>query len=149
MKKLKLASHKGGGKWWFVSSITKWYTRGKYSHSELVMPDGTSFSSRQDGVSFKKIDYTKHTNRWDFVDIEVSDKEFNKIGARCNEIDGADYDWVGVALDCVLHTKLHREDQWWCSEAVAHALGINPELINPSQLHKIVNDYYNTCGRKN
>jgi hypothetical protein len=137
MKTLTLWSQKRVSGSWYrraCACFIKAWTRGIYSHSELQFPNGKSFSSRKDGVSFRLIDYNDASGLWDALGFQVSDDEYDHICVRATEICGEGYDWWGLALDQVFRTHLHRDCDWWCSEAIAHALGFYPELLNPTEL---------------
>ena len=73
---MKLACYKGkrGGTAGFFDAAVRWWTRGPYSHVELVFSDGMSASSsmRDGGVRFKEIEY--HPDRWDFIELNVDEE---------------------------------------------------------------------------
>lgn len=105
-------------------------TGSKYSHVELVI-DGTccSSSARDGGVRTKRIDLT--SGKWDVVQVAGDEGAawrwfIDHIGQR--------YDYAGVARFIVpLLPTSH--DQWFCSEAVADALGmVEPGLWTPGML---------------
>lgn len=100
--------------------LIKGWTRGPYSHVELVFSDGKSASSSflDGGVRFKDIDYT--SDKWDFIPL----LDFNEREARRwfikHQTEG--YDVLGVSrfvIGFIGETK----KRWFCSEAVATALG--------------------------
>jgi hypothetical protein len=138
---LILFSHKGRGGLDVFGRLIKWWTKGLYQHSELRFSDGMSFSSRNNGVGFKKIHYS-HPERWDFIDLNVSKRDEDAIRQHALLHCGERYDWTGIYLDQFLGTKIHTEDKWWCSEIIAHVLNIYPEMTDPTELHKAVGEQY-------
>lgn len=121
----------------------KWYSfkPAKYCHTELQLYiDGRSFSARgfENEVGLRQINYT-HPKRWDTVKIIVSIKTFETIksnifdimqGREC--IKGA-YDYAVPFKKLCWHNK-----KWFCSEACAHALGIEKCNVYPDKLYNLV-----------
>jgi hypothetical protein len=130
---MKIALYKGkrGGFAGAFDAAVRWWTRGAYSHVELVFSDGmaASSSTRDGGVRFKRIDFKP--DHWDFVEID---------GDECNAADwfgerlGAGYDYLGLfGFVWRPHNGISR--RWFCSEAVAAALGIpDPWRFCPNTL---------------
>ena len=109
---------------------TKAFTGSKYSHCELVI-NGTccSASARDGGVRFKQIDLT--SGKWDVFDIQGDEQK--AWDWFCTHA-GDEYDYAGVARFVVPFLP-HRSNQWFCSEAVAAALGLDePEQYTPHGL---------------
>lgn len=106
------------------------FTGSEYSHCELVI-NGTacSASARDDGVRFKTIHLT--SDKWDVVTIP-GDEE--KAWAWFSTHVGEGYDYAGVFRFAIPFLP-HRSKQWFCSEAVAAALGLaDPESWAPGML---------------
>lgn len=108
-------------------------TLSKYSHAELVI-DRVCYTSsvRDGGVRAKVIDLTD--GHWDVR--EVSEVWDNKEVALqwFKEHDGLPYDWWGI-VRFVLPFVKQKDGEWFCSEAVAAALGHpHPEEFAPSDL---------------
>lgn len=110
------------------------FTRSKYSHCELVI-NGMCWSSsnRDGGVRGKRIDLT--SGKWDLYPIQADERaavewfRFHK---------GAKYDWMGV-LRFVLPFIPKQRKRWFCSEAIAAAIGLHtPECFTPESLLKAV-----------
>jgi hypothetical protein len=130
---MKLACYKGkrGGTAGFFDAAVRWWTRGPYSHVELVFSDGVSASSsmRDGGVRFKEIEY--HPDRWDFVEID-GDEKAARAWFTANE--GARYDWLGL-FGFVWRPGNGKGRRWFCSEAIAAALGMkDPWRFCPNTL---------------
>ena len=72
---IKVAFFKGQGAW--HNKIVRQYTSSKYSHAELILPDGKSSLSitpfGRQGVRLAEFDYDEE---WDFISIEI---EISKI----------------------------------------------------------------------
>lgn len=103
------------------SCITRWVDGGPYSHCELIFSDGLSASASfiDGGVRFKRIDYD--SAHWDFIDLPAS----MEPAARQWFADhaGAGYDLIGN-LRFVAWFIPHSKSRWFCSEAIAAALGM-------------------------
>lgn len=117
---MKLAFYKGrrGGLAGLFDAAVRWWTRGSYSHVELVAPGWVASASMRDGgVRFKAIDF--HPDRWDLVAIGG-----DEIAARAwfEAHQGAAYDWMGL-FGFVWRPGREVTRRWFCSEAVAAALG--------------------------
>lgn len=101
--------------------LVRWWTRSPYSHCELVFSDGIAASSSLEdgGVRFKWIEFD--AERWDFIELPTALEE----GAYTwfNEHRGRKYDVMGN-LQFILACIPSSSNRWFCSEAVAAALGL-------------------------
>lgn len=114
------------------SILTRWWTKSKYSHVELVLPTGRAWSSsfEDGGVRSKLIDFDPA--RWDLVDLPPALEQAAVAWFEAHR--GAGYDLVGN-LQFVLSPIPHSRRRWFCSEAVAAALGIpDPWRYSPGTL---------------
>lgn len=94
-------------------------TLSRYSHVELVIDGWCYSSSYQDGgVRRKRIDLT--SGRWDVFEI-TGDQRAAYVWFMQRL--GASYDWGGV-VRFVLPFVRQRPGEYFCSEAVAAALGL-------------------------
>lgn len=105
--------------------LTSWWTRGPYTHVELVLsePDENglslcgSSSFRDGGVRTKWIHLKDDS--WDYIEV---------TGSRADAMDwfakhkGEGYDVVGL-FGFVVRTVEGERGKWFCSEAVMAALG--------------------------
>jgi len=98
-----------------------WWTKGLYSHTELIFSNGMSGSSsfRDGGVRVKKIAYKPE--KWDFIVLphgwhEGVAKDWFAYHA------GEGYDNMGI-VGHVWPPTPDTKDRWVCSEAVLAALG--------------------------
>lgn len=119
--------------------LVSWWTRSPYSHVELLLLETTtpgrsyaaSASYMDGGVRFKVIDFDP--DLWHFVDLpgQLGKAAWDWFGAH----EGQAYDLLGN-LHFVLAPVGDDKRKWFCSEAVAAALGMpNPERFDPGTLH--------------
>lgn len=118
---MQVALYKGPAKDW-RHKVAHWAvcvaTRSPYSHCELVIGGVCwSASARDGGVRGKVIDL--QSGRWDVFPIE-GDEAAALAWFRAH--DGQRYDWAGVAR-FALPFLPNGSDRWFCSEALAAALG--------------------------
>lgn len=121
--------------------LVRWWTRSEYSHVELLLagPGGydsnlyfaASASAMDGGVRFKYIDFDPAL--WDFIDLpeQLVDGAWSWFLAN----EGAAYDYLGN-VHFVLSPVAGSKRKWFCSEAVAAALGIpDSGRFDPGTLH--------------
>lgn len=120
---MMLAFYKGwrGGLAGLFDAAVRWWTRGQYSHCEIVFSDGmaASASVRDGGVRFKRISFDH--SRWDFVPV-AGDERAVRTWFAAHE--GAGYDFLGL-FGFVWRREPGAARRWFCSEACAAALGID------------------------
>jgi len=141
MAKFKAAFYKGkvSGRSGLWGRVIRWWTRSPYSHVELIFYDGgprgksqAASSSREDGgVRFSW--FTFDPALWDFVDLPDALALPALQWFRDHEFQP--YDVLGD-IHFVLSPFGDDKRKWFCSEAVAAALGMpNPERFDPGTLH--------------
>lgn len=135
MNKLRVAFYKGThpGLPGVYNRLVRWWTRSPYSHAELVFASGhaASSSAMDGGVRFKVIDF--EPERWDFVDVPAGLARAAWQWFEAHE--GQAYDLLGN-LHFVISAVGDDKRKWFCSEAVAAALGMpDPERFDPGTLH--------------
>jgi hypothetical protein len=113
--------------------LVRWWTRSQYSHVELVFDDiaSASASYMDGGVRFKAIEFDPAL--WDFVGLpeELEAGAWRWFNAHLGDA----YDLLGN-LHFVVSAVGNDKRKWFCSEAVAAALGMpNPERFDPGTLH--------------
>lgn len=123
-----------------LDKTISFFTRGEFSHVELVFSDGVSFSSsyRDNGVRFKTIDFGE---RWNIIDINkfLHQKE-ETIRSWCEGQVGCKYDILGAIFQ-----KTFYQDRWYCSEICSTVLFyygnryIVKTTIPPIKLYNLVN----------
>ena len=135
---MKIALYKGTrpGLAGLYNMAIRLVTMQQYSHAELVFSDGMSGSSsfEDGGVRVKKINYTTQSN-WDFIDLNVTHDE-QRAKVWFAEHFGQPYDLPGV-LRFMLPFVPEDPNAWFCSEAIAAALGIvdpKPSRLDPGKL---------------
>lgn len=117
------------------SRAARFVDRGPYSHAELIFSDGMSASASyiDGGVRFKKIAYDPA--HWDFVDVAGDEAAAMAWFIGHN---GASYDLIGN-LSFVFPLIPHSQRKWFCSEAIAAALGIpEPHRLGPNGLAAVL-----------
>jgi len=141
MAKFKAAFYKGThpGMAGIYNRLVRWWTRSPYSHVELIFFDGgpdansqaASSSYMDGGVRFSWFKFDPAL--WDFVDLP--DALALPALAWFDKHEGAAYDLLGN-VHFVLSAVGDDKRKWFCSEAVAAALGIpDPERFDPGTLH--------------
>tara|TARA_B100000287_G_scaffold262190_1_gene246711 strand:- start:5908 stop:6480 length:573 start_codon:yes stop_codon:yes gene_type:complete len=149
--KIKVAFYKAKGNWF--NSIIRWWTKSKYSHAELVLPNNVTWigispflTSTVESRFHLDCDY----NNWDFVELEITNKQHATILDFFEETKGCRYDWVGMLLSQFLPFSIKRRSKWYCSEWIAYALRVSGALdwqtikiydqsdLSPGTLYKII-----------
>jgi hypothetical protein len=119
-------------------AVRKW-TRSNYSHVELAFSTGhaASASFEDGGVRFKTIDFDP--DRWDFVDLPAHLERDAFVWFEAHR--GQPYDLLGN-VQFVLAPVKHDKRRWFCSEAVAAALGLpDPWRYDPGTLASALSLY--------
>jgi hypothetical protein len=136
---MKIAFYKGTRKG--VSGIysvgVRFVTNSPYSHCEMIFSDGISASASfiDKGVRFKNIDYS-NSHDWDFIDIPDRYEKYAFDWFKANN--GKPYDLLGN-LHFLIGFIRGNDGDWFCSEALASALGIEgAEKYDPGMLHSLL-----------
>ena len=128
---MKIAFYKSKNGTW-LDKLISLVSFSKYSHCEIVFPDGTfaSSSKRDGGIRLKSIVINDH---WDVFELNgVCDSELIKYWFYMN-MDNK-YDWVG-AVGSLFYIDLTSDDKKFCSYACATVLGID-SIITPGGLYR-------------
>ena len=138
---LKVAFYKGTrpGIAGVYNRLVRWWTKSAYSHAELVLSSGRAWSAsfEDGGVRSKLIDFDP--KKWDLIDVPAH-LEAGAV-AWFTAHRGAKYDLLGN-LQFVLAAFPHSQERWFCSEAVAAALGIpDPWRYDPGTLASALTIY--------
>lgn len=142
---LRVAFYKAKGN--FIDTIVRLFTWSKYSHCELLFPDGRLFSS--DGWESKGVRFTTkyRPDNWDILYIGTDTKTIDNLVMWCNTFVGKKYDWLGV-LRFVFPFLKESKDKWFCSEICTKALqeikfldqDIKAYKITPKKLYRLIVD---------
>lgn len=118
---VKIAFYKAKyGSW--KDKLVAWWTKGPYSHSEIIFSDGMWFSaSTRDGnkTRFKKI--IPNESHWDFITINISDIDEEDLRQFAEYNNNLPYDWIGIFFSQLMPFNCHFEKKWFCSEII-HAM---------------------------
>ena len=123
---IKVAFYKAKGDW--INKIVRWWTKSKYSHAELVMPDGTTWIgiSPSKGSALRSKEKKHYSElEWDFIDIKVTEEQLQVINEFYESTKDSSYDWVGMLLSQCLPFHIKQKEKWYCSEWIAYALRIS------------------------
>lgn len=119
-----------------VDKANRLFTRGKYSHCELVISraDGYfncySSSPRDGGVRLKIMQLPPQS--WDLIPVHTLSKQ--RLKRFFNLTQGKKYDFLG-AIGVVIHWIKQRQNRYFCSEWVAELLEFkNPSKYSPQRL---------------
>lgn len=140
---IKIAFYKAEGN--LVDKLIRVWTRSKYSHCELLLPDGRMFSS--DGWDNGKVRYTSNYNldNWDFLTLDIKECELNTLISWCDHKVNLKYDWLGVFRFIIPFIKQDPE-RWFCSELICSGLKfigrinstINSYRVSPKDLYNLL-----------
>jgi len=133
---IKVAFYKGNsGR---LHKIIRWWTKSKYSHAELIMPDGKTWISISpfltSRVSARCRDVIENPEMWDYLTFDlnwrqpVQEYQASQLQKFISETTGCKYDWIGMLLSQFGPFLIKRRDRWYCSEWIAHAL-VNSRII--------------------
>lgn len=135
---MKIAFYKGPGK--LFDHVIRAWTRGPYSHAEVVFDDDlsgpvlcASSSALDGGVRFKRMFLSP--DRWDIIDVPAFD-----TAAALQwfvDHDGLKYDYLG--LFSVWTPVKHSRQRWYCTESIAAAANIkDPWRWDPNRFACLV-----------
>lgn len=141
---IQIAFYKGFKGDWLDKCISI-FTLSKYSHCELILNDGYSYSAsyRDNGVRAKIIDY--NPEHWDIFDIEVSKQM--PISVFYTYTEKCPYDYISLFVNFFLpFFRIDDSSQFYCSEWCSAALDkvlptfhFKSHQITPGKLFKILN----------
>lgn len=145
---LRAAFYKGTrpGLTGIYNRLVRWWDRSIYSHCEIVFPSGwcASSSYMDNGVRFKVIDFDPE--HWDFVDLPAHLE--SRAFLWFEEHRGQKYDVLGN-LHFVVSPVADDKRKWFCSEAIAAALGIpDPWRYTPGTLASAFSIYFQPASQR-
>lgn len=148
---------------------------GGYCHTELLFPNGESFTSttkfdratlvyphrafadpRKNGPLIRRIEFPDW--EWDFTRLPVTDSQLLQVYEWCQQTinesisDRAGYDWNGVLRFVFKFMKEHPKD-WFCTESVVAACqqiglftGVKPWTRSPNRFRKMCRKFETITG---
>ena len=150
--KIWIAFYKGKGN--IINKIVRWWTKSPYSHSELILKDAQTWLSISPFIKASVSSTTKLIYEpldWDFIEIEVTEKQHDTIEQFYDLTKGCGYDWIGMVLSQFLPFNIKQKSRWYCSEWIAYALRISSIIdwkvirifdrcdLSPASLYDILN----------
>ncbi len=112
--------------------LVAWWTKSPYSHVELIVSSGRAWSAsfEDGGVRSKLIEFDP--KKWDVIDVPAELEPAAVAWFTAHR--GEKYDLLGN-LQFIVAAIPNSEKRWFCSEAVAAALGIpDPWRYDPGTL---------------
>jgi hypothetical protein len=122
---IKIAFYKGDGD--ILNKIVRWWTKSKYSHAELVLPDGATWIGISPLLKSKVESREKlivDNLEWDFIKVKITEEQYQTIIDFFDQTRGCGYDWIGMLLSQFLPFRIKYHNRWYCSEWIAYALRI-------------------------
>ncbi len=127
-------------------------TQSKYSHAELIMPDGQSISIQpfsKEGVRKIEFESLENSEEYDIVCVPVTYAQIETIEKFYADTAGDGYDWPGMILSKFTPFFIKRTGRWYCSEWIAYALRLAGAVDNlyhysdltPQRLYEVLRDY--------
>lgn len=125
--------------------VIRWWTKGTYSHCELVFSDNTSFSAdiKMFKTRFKKVTYCK--DDWDIFEVNVTSEEEQTMRKFCEDEDGCWYDIVGILFTQFIPLSFENPWWWFCSEVgvatfkqISEFEEIEPFKCDPDKFYKLL-----------
>jgi hypothetical protein len=120
-------------------NLIRLWELGPYSHCEMIFSDGmTGAATAPDGVTVS----SKHYNDadWDYIYLPLELESYAR--AWFEDHKGKAYDYTGD-LHFVLYFIHPSKDKWFCSRAVADALGwANASSYGPNKLARAMRKRY-------
>jgi len=133
---IKVVFYKGSGG--LLHKIVRWWTKSKYSHAELIMPDNETWISispfLSSRVACRKIEHEINEDDWDTLTFNLSFREpvkvyqIEQLTKFINKTKGMKYDWFGMIISNFSPFLIKHRYKWYCSEWIAHAL-VNSRVI--------------------
>lgn len=117
--------------------LISWWTKGKYSHVEIVLSDGTSYSSSfmDGGVRGKHIQF--NGSNWDFINVSSLVEE-DVIKKNIEKHIGKQYDLSGI-IGFVYGPKKESKNKMFCSEFVMDVLGYQESWrFSPNTMFSVI-----------
>jgi len=130
----------------WTDKVIAWWTKGPYSHMEIIIDGNMYSSSPRDGKVRSKV-HKWDNDTWDYIDVEIDLKDAQRIKMFYEKTKGHNYDWFGI-LGFVLPVH-DSEKKYFCSEWGSKASIIggvscfydkNPSRISPNRAARILHE---------
>jgi hypothetical protein len=131
-------------------TLIKWWTRGPFSHTELIFSNGDRHTSIPGKgtmwLSAIEMEDSAPEPRKQWITIMVDANE-ERVRAWCNEHVFDQYDWPGIFFSQILPMKSQARSRYWCTEANVEALQygdcplltrVDSRMMNPNKLYRQV-----------
>ena len=155
MHTIKVAFFKGSGR--IRDRFIRWFTRSKFSHVELVTPDGGWIGIFPPDSPRVRKDFPAKVSHldWEVININISSEQLLIINNFYKKTMSQKYDWIGMIISNILPYRVKHVERWYCSEWVGYALassGIIPwkyilnfsrKELSPGDLYLILKDIEN------
>lgn len=120
---MKIILYKGNS---LINRLIRFFSRGQYSHSSIILDDGTVYeASPSNGVSVKSDFKSGHLNNdiADFFEVKTTVEQDEKIVEFLKRQLGKKYDYLSVIGFIVYATPEKRKlySRWFCSELISAA----------------------------
>ncbi len=146
---LEIAFYKGND---WLDKLIKLWTRGPYSHVELIMNDMWITSHPSVGIRSRKA--PTDLENWDIITIEYDSCDMlqDTFVKYYNDQIGCKYDWKGIFFSQFFKIGYNQDDKWFCSEFVTkllqvlsiyEVLDLQPNKIDPSELYRVLEGRFN------
>jgi len=121
--KVTLAFYKDGKS--NVSRFIRWVTRSPhYSHVEIILGTVWVTALIGQGVVARRYVPANHKEKYDYIEVEVSDKHWHETIEYVNKINEDNmYDYLGALFGSMLNIPFIQDpNKFFCSEVVANIL---------------------------
>jgi hypothetical protein len=144
MARYWVAFYRGKGR--LADRVVRIVTRSPFSHCELIRAEVRpergdtvtciSSSGRDGGVRIK--DIALEDGKWDIYEVPWARET---AWARAEAELGRPYELWSMLFCQLLNLRRHSREKWFCSELVAHALGLSmPHALSPGDLLRAIHD---------
>jgi len=133
-----------------ADKVVRYATRSPFSHCELIRTSTRpqigdtvrciSSSGRDNGVRIKNI--TLKEGKWRIYCVPWAPED---TWERAEAHLGKPYELWTMVLSQLLNFRRHSRERWYCSELIAHALGLSmPHAKSPGDLMRAIHDHSGT-----
>ena len=117
----------------FGSGIIRWFTWSKYSHVDLILPNGTLLGALQG----KGVGIREDSRGGDKFTVNCSEEVAQRVLLNSISFIGKEYDWWG-AFAFGPRRDWQDSKKWFCSELIVHLFAqAGLSLLNTRESHRI------------